>query len=135
MIHAGEAVRTALRARLCARRELAGLEGLRADIAPNGLPRISIDPGDLADWSTKDLRGREVRTLVSVRVARGQALRLPSMAAAIEAAGEALSGDIGGWRVASAVLMQTRTVDQADGTRVTQVAHRVRVLEADQLQI
>ena len=70
-----------------------------------------------------------VRAALSVRVARGQQLRLPALVDATEAAGVALHGNICGWSVGSAVLIRTRTVDQADGVRVATVEHRVRVLE------
>jgi hypothetical protein len=132
MIDAGEAVREALLKGLRARRELSGVEGRDGGLETRALPRLSIDPVELSDWSAKAVTGREVRTTVSLRVARGQTLRLPMMAAAVAATGEALAGTLnGGWHVASAVLVRERTVDRADGTRVTRVEHRVRVMMKD----
>ena len=129
MSDAGTVVRDGLIAALTKRRELMGVDGLDDDTSVSALPRVTVDPPDLSDWGTKSTRGREVRTTVSVRVARGQRLRLPMMTAAVEATGEALRGDIGGWSIASAVLTRTRVIDQSDGTRVAQIEHRIRILE------
>lgn len=130
MTDAGEAVRRALLTALRARRELAGVEGRDGGLETSALPRVTIDPIEVIDWSAKASTGREVRTAVSLRVAKGQALRLPMMASAVAATGEALGGDLGGWHVASAVLLRIRTADRTDGTRVTRVEHRVRVMAA-----
>ncbi|MFM9977892.1 MAG: hypothetical protein ACKVOP_07605 [Sphingomonadaceae bacterium] len=92
------------------------------------LPRVTVEPAGSSDWSTKTEVGREVTTIVTVRVARGQRADLPGLVAAVEAAGTALGGDIGGWRVASAVFVRTRTADAGDGARVARIEHRVRVL-------
>jgi hypothetical protein len=126
---AADVVRGALVASLSARAELAGIEGLFADVGAGSLPRITVSVPEVGDWGTKTERGREVRTSVSLRVARGQRLRLPGLVDAVEAAGVALNGDVGGWWIGSAVLMRSRTVDQADGSRLATVEHRVRVLE------
>jgi hypothetical protein len=126
---AGAAVHAAMIAALMARRELNDIDGRDGASGSAVLPRIVIEPGPITDWSTKDVRGREVRTIVSVRVAKGQMLRLPSLSAAIETAGTAIGGDIGGWSVGSAILLRTRVSDASDGTRTAIVEHRVRVLE------
>lgn len=129
MVDAGEAVRTALLKQLRARRELGGVEGRDGGLETSALPRLAVEPPEVTDWSAKGMRGREVRTAVSLRVAKGQALRLPMLGDAVAAAGEALGGDLGGgWHVASAVLLRVRTADRADGTRVARVEHRVRVM-------
>ena len=126
---AGEMVRGALIAGLLARGEFSGIDGLRRDTAANALPQASVEAGTAGDWSTKDAMGREVRAVVTIRVARGQAMRLPMMVAAAESVGTALSGDLGGWHVGSAVLVRSRSFDAADGTKAATVEHRVRVLE------
>ena len=125
---ANEAVRAALVAGLLARAEFAGIDGLRRDTSPNALPQASIEAGTAGDWSTKDATGREIRAAVTIRVARGQAMRLPMMVAAAESVGSALSGDLEGWRVGSAVLVRSRSFDAPDGTKAATVEHRVRVL-------
>lgn len=126
---ANEAVRGAIVSGLMARAEFAGIEGLRRDTAANALPQASVDAGTAGDWSTKDAEGREIRAVTSIRVARGQAMRLPMMVAAAEAVGTALSGDLSGWQVGSAVLVRSRRFDAADGTKGAVVEHRVRVLQ------
>jgi len=128
MVDAGEAVRIALLKGLRARRELSGVEGRDGGLETSSLPRVSVEPVDVLDWSAKAATGREVRTAVSLRVAKGQTLRLPMLSAAVASAGEALSGDLDGWHVASAVLLRVRTADRTDGTRVARVEHRVRVM-------
>jgi hypothetical protein len=128
MTDAGEAVRSALLKGLRARRELTGVEGRDGGLETSALPRVTVEPVEVNDWSAKGATGREVRTTVSLRVAKGQTMRLPAMAGAIAAAGEALAGALDGWHVASAVLLRVRNVDRADGTRVARVEHRVRVM-------
>lgn len=129
MKSAGDAVRTAIVAGLLARAEFVGIEGLRRDTAASALPQASVEAGTAGDWSTKDAAGREVRAVVTIRVARGQAMRLPMMLTAAEAVGSALSGDLGGWHVGSAVLVRSRSFDAPDGTKAAMVEHRVRILQ------
>lgn len=126
---AGEAVRAALVAGLLARAEFAGIDGLRRDTSANALPQANVETGTAGDWSTKDAAGREVRAVVTIRVARGQAMRLPMMVAAAESVGTLLSGDLGGWHVGSAVLVRSRSFDAPDGTKAATVEHRARVLQ------
>jgi hypothetical protein len=129
MIDAGEAVRSALLKGLRARRELAGVEGRDGGLESSALPRATVEPVEVTDWSAKGATGREVRTAVSLRVSKGQAMRLPMLSAAVAAAGEALGGELDGWQVASAVLLRVRTMDRADGTRIARVEHRIRVMQ------
>ena len=126
---ASDCVRAALVTALGRAPVFAGVEGLAHDSVPTALPHVRVDPPVASDWGTKDKRGRELRTTIGLRVARGQALRLPSLIAAAEAAGEQLTGDLGGWGVASAVLIRSRSFDAVDGTRMATIEHRVRVLE------
>lgn len=125
---AGEAVRAAVTAGLLSRAEFAGIDGLRCDTSANALPQANVEAGTAGDWSTKDAAGREIRAVVTIRVARGQVMRLPMMVAAAESVGTALSGDLGGWHVGSAVLVRSRSFDAPDGTKAATVEHRVRVL-------
>lgn len=115
------------------------LDALRADplLGPIGtdagggeqLPALRVDPPQATDWSTKDAVGRELRTSVALRVATGQAERLPDLVAAVEAAGEGLRGSIGGWRIASAVLLRSASFAPDARTRAALVEHRVRILK------
>lgn len=92
------------------------------------LPRIELAEPQAADWSAVAVRGRELRTAATVRVADGQRGRLGTVCSAIEAAGEAIDGDVGGWRVVGALFVRARPVAEKNGAAVT-VEHRVRVVE------
>ena len=124
----GEAIRDALIAAMKAEPALCGVAGLGVEPGTGTLPRITVDPLQASDWGTKTEDGRELRSFVTLRVAKGQAGRLPDMVAAVEAAGVGLAGVIDGWAVASAVLVRSRVLSEADGVRAAQVEHRVRVL-------
>lgn len=126
---ADHAVHAAFVEALRARGELYGIEGVSAETSGGALPQVVVEPPSAIGWGTKTERGREVRTSVRVRVAKGQASRLPALIGAVEAAGESLTGALGRWRVASAILTRTRTGTGAKGTIVAVVEHRVRVLE------
>ncbi len=128
MVDAGEAVRNALLKELRAHPELGGIEGQDGGTETSALPRLGVAPADVTDWSAKGATGREVRTTIDVRVAKGQVLRLPMISTAVAAAGEALKGNLDGWYVASAVLLGVRNADRADGTRVARIEHRIRVM-------
>jgi len=128
MSDAIEAVRAALMRALAADAALGCVAVSDGSGGVTALPRVTVEPPEARDWSTKTETGREVTTVVTVRVARGQRAALPGLVTAIEAAGTALAGDLDGWRVATAVFVRTRTADAGDGTRVARVEHRVRVL-------
>lgn len=125
---AGEKVRGALAARLRADVALAGVRIVDAEPDLSVLPRIDVARPQEIDWSAKDFRGREMKTAVTVRVAAGQRGRMGVLAEAVERAGEALDGDIGGWRVAGAVFLRARSVADKGGIAML-VEHRVRVVE------
>lgn len=125
---AGEAVRAALVARLGAEEDLVGVAVAEAELASGVLPRIEVAEPQGVDWSAKDFRGRELRTAVTVRVAAGQRGRLGALGAAVERVGEALDGNVGGWRVASAVFLRARSV-ASRSDRAVLVEHRMRVVE------
>jgi hypothetical protein len=120
--------RTALIGALAADAAFAGVAGLGVEPTAGSLPQVDVAWPLVSDWGTKSETGRELRTLVTLRVAKGQRGRLPDLVAAVEAAGVSLAGVIDGWAVASAVLMRSQTVDERDGVRVARVEHRVRVL-------
>jgi hypothetical protein len=128
MSDAIEAVRAALMRALAGSAELGCVAVSDGSGGVTTLPRVTVEPPDSRDWGTKTETGREVVTSVTARVARGQRAALPGLVAEIEAVGAALAGDLGGWRVASAVFVRTRTADAADGTRVARIEHPVRVL-------
>ncbi len=126
---ADEVIRDALIAVLAADPAFAGVAGLGVEPTAGSLPQVDVAWPLVSDWGTKSETGRELRTLVTLRVAKGQRARMPDMVAAVEAAGASLGGIIDGWAVGSAVLMRTQISDTREGVRVARVEHRVRVLE------
>ena len=125
---ADEAVRGALIEALRAHAAFDGVAGLGIEPNAGSLPQVDVGWPLGSDWGTKSEMGRELRTLVTLRVAKGQRERLPDMVEATERAGASLGGIIDGWSVGSAVLMRTQISDDRDGVRVARVEHRVRVL-------
>lgn len=129
MSDASEAVRGALVVALGGVQASLFSVGDPAGAAPGAvLPRIEVAEPVALDWGAKEMRGRELRTQVTVRVAAGQAGRLGSLRAAAEGAIEGIGGSIDGWRVASVVLLRVRTAQDKAGLAAV-IEHRVRVME------
>jgi len=127
---AEQAVRAALGAAL---RGHAGLRGtLNAVLdGPGGratAPWAAI--GDLlsADWGTKTAAGREIRASVTIRdLAEGPA-RLEALMGQADAAIAAMPRDLPGWRVASLVLMRSRSGRDGAAGWIGVADYRIRVL-------
>ena len=128
MTDAGDTVRSVLVAALSKEAALAEVAGLGLEPTTGSLPQIDIAIPLVSDWGTKSEAGREVRTFVALRAAKGQRGRMPAMTEAIERAGAAIGGIIDGWSVASAVMIRTQISDERDGTRVARIEHRIRIL-------
>lgn len=128
MSDAAQTVRMALVAALQGETVLDGVTVYGADAPAGVLPRIEVGEPASADWSSKSWQGRELRTAVVVRVASGQGERLAAMRAAAEQAGETMARDLPGWRVASALFLRSRALEQK-GIRALIVEHRIRVME------
>jgi hypothetical protein len=127
-VNGGEAVRAALIAALKAESVFDGVAGLGLEPGAGSLPQVEVAWPLVSDWGTKSETGRELRTLVTLRVAKGQRARMPGLVAACEAAGVSLGGVVDGWSVGSAVLIRTQIGDERDGARMARIEHRVRVL-------
>ena len=125
---ADEVVRAALIEALSADAAFDGVAGLGLEPTAGSMPQVDVAWPLVSDWGTKSETGRELRTLVILRVAKGQRARMPAMVEAAEAAGVSFSGVIDGWAVGSAVLMRTQISDARDGVRTARIEHRVRVL-------
>ena len=125
---ADEVVRAAFIAALSADAAFDGVAGLGLEPTAGSMPQVDVAWPLVSDWGTKSETGRELRTLVILRVAKGQRARLPEMVAAAEAGGVSFAGVIDGWAVGSAVLMRTQISDARDGVRTARIEHRVRVL-------
>ena len=130
MSDAGNGVKAGLIDAIGAAAELAEVPLYTADAPAGVLPRIEVAEPIGTDWSAKDWRGRELRTAMTIRLAAGQTDRLGTMRSAAEAAGEAIAADLGGWRVASAVLLRSRVIEERSGVLAVLVEHRLRVMRA-----
>lgn len=124
---AAGAVRAAMASAL--RAELGGVPVFEGAAPAAVLPRVEVGEPQAIDWSAKEMRGRELRTAVTVRVAEGQRGRMAGLCEGAERAGEGLAGEIGAWRVAGAVFLRARGFGEKSGAMAMLVEHRVRVVE------
>ena len=93
-------------------------------------PHAVIEEAVLADWSTKDMAGREGRVAVSLRDGGERPARLRVLAGAVAEAVEAMPRELGeGWRVASLVFVRSRIVREGELRWVAVSEWRVRVLK------
>ena len=114
---------------------VASLEGLDVtgvfDAPPVrcALPYAVVEEAVLADWSTKDMAGREGRLAVSIHGGGERPARLRVLAGAAEDAVGAMPRELGeGWRVTSLVFVRGRIV--REGVRWVAVSEwRVRMLK------
>ena len=92
-------------------------------------PYALVEETLLADWSTKDMAGREGRVTVALFDEGERPARLRGLAGEVEAALAAMPRAIGeGWRVASLVFVRQRIVRE-EGLRWAAVCEfRVRLL-------
>lgn len=116
-------------------------DALRAALAPvavfdgaamrAAVPHAVVEDPLLADWSTKDMTGREGRIAVTLHDQGERPLRLRALAGAAEAALEAIDGELGeGWRIVALTLVRSRIVRSAGGWIATS-EFRVRMLRTN----
>lgn len=110
------------------------LDGVRVFDAPPtraALPHAVVDEPLLADWSTKDMAGREGRIAIGL-VDRGERPgRLRALTSAAEDALMAMEWDLGGgWRVVALQLVRSRIVRGGDGWVATS-DFRLRMLRVN----
>jgi len=120
--------------------QLAALAALAAVPGLNGVfdgpPLKATEPwaefGELMsiDWGTKDMAGRELRSVIFVRDRGGDVGRVHALAAAANVAVTAIGPDLDGWRIASLVALRTRIVRERHGVWTAVIEHRVRMLAA-----
>lgn len=123
---AGAAVRAGVLARL---RAVGGINGVWEGAGVSAAaPFLVLGDVVASDWGTKDAAGRELRVAVTVRDRGDTPARVEGIAAAVEAAVAGLPRDLGGWRVASVVLVRSNVVAAGKGAWAAMVDHRVRVL-------
>jgi hypothetical protein len=116
-------------AALAALRGVAGLNGVYPGAPVKATPPYA-ELGDLLglDWSVKDRVGREVRLQVTLRDVGDSPARVQALADSVGAAIEGLPGDLGGWCIASLVLVRTRLGGGPAGRWSMSVEYRVRML-------
>jgi hypothetical protein len=83
----------------------------------------------VGDWGAKDLRGFELRPVILIRDATDTPARLHALVAAADAAMAALPRDLGGWRIASLVLVRQRVARAGPGQWEASADYRVRMIE------
>lgn len=94
-------------------------------------PYAVIEEAVLADWSTKDMAGREGRLTVGLFADEDRArLRVLADEAATAVAG--LPRELGeGWRIASLAFVRSRIVREGPGLCAAIVEFRVRMLQTN----
>lgn len=114
----------------------AAIEGLEVtavfDAPPvrAALPYAVVEEAVLADWSTKDMDGREGRFAVTVRDGGERPVRLRVLAGAVEDAVTVMDRDPGeGWRIASLMFVRGRIVRDGESRWMSVSEFRVRMLK------
>lgn len=93
------------------------------------LPYAVVEEAVLADWSTKDMDGREGRFAVTVRDGGERPVRLRVLAGAVEDAVAVMDRYPGeGWRIASLMFVRGRIVRDGESRWMSVSEFRVRML-------
>lgn len=94
------------------------------------LPWLAVAASASADWSAKDVAGREVRIALELHCRGDQAGAAADLTAAIETRINALSPDQGALRVVSITFLRARAEQRGANTRAILLEYRFRVLAA-----
>jgi|APFEC2959095171_1045051.scaffolds.fasta_scaffold00008_239 hypothetical protein len=95
------------------------------------LPYAVVGEAVLADWSTKDTKGREARVAVMLHDGGERPARLRLLAGEVETAIAAMPRDLGdGWRIVSLAFVRSRIVPNGAGRWIATSEYRVRMLES-----
>ena len=80
------------------------------------LPYVVVEEPLLADWSTKDIAGREGRVTIRLHDVGERPMRLRALAGLAEDALEMMDPELGeGWRMVTIALLRSRIVRAKDG--------------------
>ncbi|MDF7777802.1 DUF3168 domain-containing protein [Sphingomonas sp. AOB5] len=94
------------------------------------LPYALVEEVVLADWSTKDMAGREGRFAVQLHDGGERPARLRVLAGAVEDAIEVMDRELGeGWRIVSLTFVRGRIVRERDAHWTSLSQFRVRMLK------
>lgn len=95
-------------------------------------PYAVVEEAVLADWSTKDMTGREGRLSVTLFDTGERRARLRGLAEEVVAAATGLPRELGeGWRIASLAFVRSRIVRESAAGSAAIVEFRVRMLQAN----
>jgi hypothetical protein len=95
-------------------------------------PYVVVEEALLADWSTKDMIGREGRIAVGLFEAGEDRKRLRALADHAAAALAGLPSELGeGWRIASLAFLRSRVFREGPGLCAGVVEFRVRMLQVN----
>ena len=126
------ALRAALLAWLSADPALATKLNAIVEEAPSrtALPWLAISASASADWSAKEIMGREVRVALELHCRGDQPDAAGTLVAAIEARIASQPADQGSIRVVSNTFLRARAEMRAANTRAILLEYRFRVLAA-----
>lgn len=91
-------------------------------------PHVLAEVGGEADWGHKSGVGREVRLAVTVRDEGERPDRVHRIAAAAEAALEAMPDEAGGWRIVTFLYRTARIVREGRNGWAARIEYRARML-------
>jgi Protein of unknown function (DUF3168) len=94
------------------------------------LPWLAISASASADWSAKEVTGREVRVALELHCRGDQPDAAGALVAAIEARIAALPADQAAFRVVSITFLRARAEMRAANTRAVLLEYRFRALAA-----
>lgn len=123
-------LRAALLAWLAADPALSGQLNAIVEEAPSrtALPWLAVAASASADWSAKDVRGREVRIALELHCRGDQPGSAANLTAAIETRIAVLPSDQTGFRVITAQFLRARAEQRAANTRAILIEYRFRLL-------
>ena len=126
------ALRAALLTWLSADPALAGQLNAIVEEAPSrtALPWLAISASASADWSAKDVAGREVRVALELHCRGDQPSDAGDLVAAIEARIASLPASQSTCQVVSITFLRARSEMRAANTRAVLLEYRFRVLAA-----
>ena len=126
------ALRAALLAWLSADPALATQLNAIVEEAPSrtALPWLAISASASADWSAKEVTGREVRVAFELHCRGDEPASAAELVAAIEARIASLPAEQGSVRVVSTTFLRARAEMRAANTRAVLLEYRFRVLAA-----
>ena len=125
-------LRAALLAWLAADPSLAAQLNAVTEEAPprTALPWLAVAASASADWSVKEVPGREVRVALELHCRGDQPGAAATLVAQIEARIAALPPDQPGLRIVSVIFLRARAEMRAANTRAVLLEYRFRVLAA-----